>query len=128
MISPTAAVEDRTALLVADDDILLLQTLGIFFAGRGFQVAMAASLREAQTRFWSRQTWAAIISDDHLLDGTGIEFCSWVREQPGPAPPFLIMSGGAKAGTIPGVEFLAKPFGLVELERRVRGLLQRGSS
>jgi len=126
MKSPQPPVDDRPALLIVEDEILLLQTLAIFLESRGFNVSPTASVREAQTRYWSRPKWDVIISDYHLPDGTGLDFCSWVREQAGAMPPFLIMSGGIKGDGIVGVEFLAKPFNLEQLERRVRTLRQGG--
>jgi two-component system OmpR family response regulator len=122
---PTA---DRLNLLIVEDEIVTLQTLAHFFTLRGFHVTTAGSLREAQTRFWSQQSWAVILSDYHLSDGTGLDLHSWLQEQPGIPAPFLLMSGGIQAARADGVEFIAKPFGLLELEARVHAVLRGGIS
>ncbi len=118
----------RPDLLIIEDEIMTLQTLAHFFTLRGFHVSTASTLREAQTRYWSRPSWALILSDYHLSDGTGLDFYSWIEEQRGLPVPFLLMSGGIKAELADGVAFIAKPFGLHELETRVRALLQGGVS
>ncbi len=120
--------KDRPALLIIENEIMTLQTLAHFFTLRGFDVSTAITVREAQTRFWSREAWAIILCDYHLSDGTGLDFHAWIQEQRGLPGPFLLMSGGIKAELADGVEFIAKPFGLHELETRVRALLQGGVS
>lgn len=112
-------------LLVVDDDAQMLQTLVCYFEKRGFHVAPASSLAEAKAFFHRRKAWTLVISDFHLPDGTGGELLSWVTAQPAPTPPFLLMSGSLNGETLcPGVDFLAKPFALDELESRVRALLR----
>lgn len=112
-------------LLVVDDDPGMLQALAWFFEKRGFHVAAAGTLAEARIFFQRHRSFALIVSDYHLPDGTGAEFCWWVRDQLNDAPPFLLMSGSMTATvTCPeNVDFLAKPFTLEALEVRVRGLI-----
>jgi DNA-binding response OmpR family regulator len=128
MKSKDSPVTHRPDLMIVEDEVMTLQTLAHFFTLRGFNVTTAATLREAQTRFWSRPGWAIILSDYHLSDGTGLELFSWIEEQRGLPAPFLLMSGGIKAELADGVAFIAKPFGLHELEARVRALLHSGVS
>lgn len=112
------------SLLVVDDDSQMLQTLVQYFEMSGFDVAKGASVGEAKIAFYRRRHWSLIISDYHLPDGTGWDFCCWVRAQPVVTPPFLFLSGGIGAETLSGVSFLAKPFQLAQLEARVRALLR----
>ena len=128
MSSSPAKPRRRPALLVVEDDLILQQTIRLLFEHHGFEVMTASTLREAQTRFWSRPSWAIILSDYHLSDGTGLDLYSWIEDQRGRPAPFLLMSGGIKAELADGVAFIAKPFGLHELETRVRALLQGGVS
>ncbi len=114
-------------LLVIDSDPEMLRTLAWFFEKRGFHVAAAATVGEAKVYFQRHPRWTMVIADYHLPDGNGWDFCAWMREQSTAlAPtPFLLMSGGAYATTIcPELDFLAKPFRIDELERRVRTLLR----
>lgn len=114
-------------LLVVDDDQAMLQALVWFFEKRGFHVAAAGTLAEARVFFQRHKSFSLVVSDYHLPDGTGAEFCWWLREQARESPPFLLMSG-SQMGTVTcpeGVDFLAKPFTLEDLESRVRALLAR---
>jgi DNA-binding response OmpR family regulator len=128
MKSPDRPTADRPDLMIVEDEVMTLQTLAHFFTLRGFNVTTATTLREAQTRFWSRPNWGLILSDYHLSDGTGLDLYSWIEEQRSRPVPFLLMSGGIRAERADGVAFIAKPFGLQELEARVRALLQGGVS
>jgi DNA-binding response OmpR family regulator len=115
-------------LLVVDSDPHMLHTLACYFEKRGFHVAAAATIAEAKTYFYRHKTWTLVVADYHLPDGTGWELCSWLREQVRP-PPCLLMSGSVQGAELcDGVDFLAKPFAIGELENRVRALLPRGTA
>lgn len=123
-----ATLDSWPTLLVIDDDREMLRALVCYFEKRGFHVAAGSSIAEAKTFFHRRKTWTLIMADYHLPDGNGWELCCWVREQPGTPPPFLLMSGSAYGEALcTGVDFLAKPFAISDLEERVRAMLRRGS-
>lgn len=112
-------------LLVLDDDPAMLQALVWFFEKRGFHVAAAATLAEARIFCQRHKSISLVVADYHLPDGTGAEFCWWLRDEMRMTPPFLLMSGSL-VGTVTcpeGVDFIAKPFTLEELENRVRTLV-----
>lgn len=114
-------------LLVVDSDPQMLGTLVCYFEKRGFHVAAGATLAEAKIFFQRRKSWALVIADYHLGDGTGWELCCWLRDQTATPPPFLLMSGSVRGeARATGLDFLAKPFPIAELETRVRTLLNRG--
>jgi DNA-binding response OmpR family regulator len=116
-------------LLVIDDDAEMLRTLVCYFEKRGFHVAAGSTIAEAKTFFHRRKTWTLVMSDYHLPDGNGWELCCWVREQPGTPPPFLLMSGSAYGEALcTGIDFLAKPFAVADLEQRIRAMLRRTST
>ena len=114
-------------LLIIDDDPEMLRTLVMYFEMRGFAVSSAITVAAAKTSFRQQKAWSLIVSDYHLPDGTGWDLFCWIRDQPGGAPPpFLLMSGSVQSHTLgSGVEFLAKPFAIGDLESRVRMLLKR---
>jgi len=121
------SVEAWPTLLVIDDDPEMLRALVCYFEKRGFHVAAGATIADAKIFFHRRKSWTLVISDYHLRDGTGWELCCWLREQPGRPPPFLLMSGSIHGELLSeGLDFLAKPFAIAELENRVRLLLGRG--
>ncbi|HVS53003.1 MAG TPA: response regulator [Opitutaceae bacterium] len=116
-------------LLIVDSDPEMLRTLVFFFEKRGFHVAAAASCAEAKLLFARRTHWTMLISDYHLPDGTGWEFCCWVRDHPRAAPPFLLISASPNcAAFCPEAEFLAKPFSAEQLEARIRAMLPARAS
>lgn len=118
-------VQGWPSLLVVDQDLEMRQTLVCYFEQRGFHVAAGRNLAEAKTFFQRKQGWALVIADYHLPDGTGSELYGWVREQ-AQATPVILMSGSPHAAAIcAGLDYLAKPFGLDVLEKRVRSLLGR---
>ena len=111
-------------LLLVDDDLPMLHTLGCYFAQRGFNVMTAATITEAKRRLLDRGDWCLIISDLHLPDGTGWEFFCWLRDRGGIRSPFLLISGATEATIYASqVNFLAKPFSINQLDSCVRSLL-----
>jgi DNA-binding response OmpR family regulator len=121
----SVAVADTTpALLVVDDDAMMLQTFECFCASRGFKVVTASNLADAKAEFLRRKSWTVVLSDYHLPDGNGGEFCAWVREQASETP-FILMSGSIRGQALCGVDFLAKPFRLEALERRINAVLHK---
>jgi DNA-binding response OmpR family regulator len=122
---PAGKRETWPTMLVLDSDPDMLRTLTWFFEQRGFHVAAVANVAEAKDYFHRRPQWTMVIADYHLPDGTGWDFCAWLRERPNAQTiPFLLMSGGLHAATVcPEMDFLAKPFRIEDLESRVRTLL-----
>ena len=113
-------------LLVVDSDTTLLTAMVCFLEKRGFHVAAASSVAEARAFCDRRRDWAMVIAEYHLNDGNGLELCCWMQEQPGLTHlPFLITSKASSAALCAGVEYLAKPFPLDELEKRVQRLVRR---
>ena len=109
--------------MVVDDDVSILRMLGAYFTRCGFQVSTATRIDEAKRVFQREKSWTLVVSDYHLPDGSGWDFCCWVRARSEVTPPFLLMSGGFNGKSLAGVEFLAKPFDLSELDARVKAML-----
>lgn len=117
--APPPTAPAPRALLVVDPDPLIRLTLQCFFERRKFRVVQAESLAEARLAFESSDPWTAVICDNELPDGNGLEFHAWIHEQPGDAPKFLLISSALSVEAAGNVEFLAKPFTMAELEDRV---------
>ncbi len=112
------------SLLVVDSDREMRRTLVSYFENRGFHVAAAASLAAAKLSFATCKTWALIIADYHLPDGTGRDLAAWAREQ-NPGMPVLLMSGSTHVESLcDGEDFFAKPFRLEKLESYVGSALR----
>lgn len=116
---------EKRRVLIVDDDGAMLAALGLFFERRGFHAVVAASLGTAKSLARKWPGWTLVVSDYHLPDGSGLELEAWLRAQPfAPAPQFLLMSGsGGPELPFAGVEFLAKPFTMQDLNARVDALL-----
>lgn len=115
----------RPTLLLVEDDPQLLPLLVRYFELSGYDVTAANTIAEAKAIFQQQKTWTLVISDYHLPDGNGWDFCCWVREQPRVSPPLILMSGEFSGEPPAGVEFLSKPFEIAELQAKVTGLARR---
>ena len=112
------------SLLVVDSDREMRRTLVSYFEKRGFHVAAAASLAAAKQNFVTCKTWALIIADYHLPDGTGRDLAAWVRER-SPGTRVLLMSGSTHVASLcDGEDFFAKPFRLEKLAAYVGSAVQ----
>jgi DNA-binding response OmpR family regulator len=112
-------------VLLVEDDVAMVHTLECYFANRGLVLVEASTIAEAKRLFAAHPGWRLVISDFHLPDGNGWEFCCWVRRQGTEQPPFLLISGApTAAGYAAQVEFLAKPFSIGQLDRSVGTLLR----
>lgn len=113
-------------LLIVDDDVAMRRTLTYYFRARGYVAYEAGTLADAKSAFAAAAGWALVVADNTLPDGTGWELCCWIRACARPAPPFLLISGSPGASALAGeVDFLAKPFSVDELTRRVGVLMGR---
>jgi DNA-binding response OmpR family regulator len=116
----------NTTILVVDDEPGVLRLLRAVLERDGYTVLTASGVATAkQTALVTRV--GLIVCDIDLPDGTGLEFCLWVKAQPDLAHvPVLLCSGrddpetrrlALEAGA---VDFLAKPFVVAELSERIR--------
>jgi DNA-binding response OmpR family regulator len=97
----------------------------------GHQVESAASLAEARACL-ARGSFAAIVLDWVLPDGSGTELVREMR-QAGDATPVLVLTArGDVEDRVRGLDagaddYLRKPFAVAELLARTRALLRRGA-
>lgn len=117
-----ASIDSWPTMLIVDPDQATMRTLVCFFEKRGFHVASATSIAEAQDYYYRRKNWALIIVDYHLSDGTGPEFSQWLHDR-GCNSPLLLMTSSPYAATLcAGHDYLEKPFTLEKLEAYVRNV------
>jgi two-component system response regulator MprA len=116
-------------LLVVNDEPRTGRALQGALASEGFDVILATDDGEALEVVQSTQPDAAIV-DVVEPDARGTELCRRLREA-SPQLPLLMLGGGdtlveRTGGLAAGADdYLAKPFVLVELLTRIRGLLRR---
>lgn len=105
----------------------LRSLLGWHLQQAGYKVSLTANLRQGQESF-QRQQPDLVILDNDLSDGSGLDFCRWLRQQ---STYVLMLSakttepdiiGGLDAGAD---DYVTKPFGIQEFLTRVSTLLRR---
>jgi two-component system, OmpR family, KDP operon response regulator KdpE len=118
-------------ILVVDDDRALLRVLSIGLAARGYDVATARTGLDGVVQASLHQP-DVIVLDLSLPDLDGVEVCGRIREFT--ETPILVLSAlGSEDRKVEALDrgaddFVTKPFGMAELEARLRVLLRRSRS
>ena len=117
-------------VLVVDDDPSLLKALRIGLTARGDQVAIARSGSEAVEQVALAEP-DLVILDLGLPDTDGVDVCRRIREFS--RVPIVVLSAyGDERRKVEALDsgaddFVTKPFGMAELEARVRVALRHGA-
>ncbi len=124
-----SGAEPRARVLVVDDEAYITDLVGMALRYEGFEVAVAASGREAMTRAGEFKP-DLLVLDVVLPDVDGIEVCARLRRDGMQVPVVFLTARDATedkiAGlTVGGDDYVTKPFSLEELIARVRAVLRR---
>ena len=119
-------------LVVEDEEDIalpLMQTL----QREGYSVIRAATGSEAIARVSSPQPPAAVILDLGLPDMDGLDVCRDMRSGGFQGGIIMVTARSGELDRVVGLDvgaddYLVKPFGLAELQARVRALLRRSTS
>ena len=117
----------RKTILIVDDDINVVESLGLFLTEAGFQVCTAHSFADAIAAL-SRTRFDLVITDLCLLDATGIEIITHVKSET-PETEVILMTGhGSLDITIEAIKrgayyYLEKPCPLNRLQTLVNRAL-----
>jgi two-component system KDP operon response regulator KdpE len=115
-------------VLVVDDDRALLRALTIGLSSRGYDVATARTASDGIVLASLRQP-DVVVLDLSLPDLDGVTVCGRIREFSD--VPILILSAlGSEERKVDALDrgaddYVTKPFGMAELEARLRVLLRR---
>jgi DNA-binding NarL/FixJ family response regulator len=119
------------AVMIAEDDLGLLELLGVHFEGSGYTVVRAASGRRA-LEIAEQQPLAAAVLDVNLPLVSGYEVCHRLRGRFGRMLPIVFVSGERTepydriGGLLLGADdYVVKPFDPGEVLARVQSLLER---
>jgi two-component system, OmpR family, KDP operon response regulator KdpE len=118
-------------ILVVDDDRALLRVLSIGLAARGYDVVTARTGLDGVVQASLHQP-DVIVLDLSLPDLDGVEVCRRIREFT--ETPILVLSAlGSEDRKVEALDrgaddYVTKPFGMAELEARLRVLLRRSRS
>jgi two-component system, OmpR family, KDP operon response regulator KdpE len=120
-----------TKVLVVDDDPSLLKALRIGLTARGDDVVVAQSGAEAINQVALARP-DLVILDLGLPDIDGIEVCRRIREF-SPVPIVVLSAYGEEQRKVEALDsgaddFVTKPFGMAELEARLRVALRHGGT
>jgi two-component system, OmpR family, KDP operon response regulator KdpE len=116
-------------ILLVDDDEALLRALRIGLAARGYHIELARTGADGVTQASLAQP-DAIVLDLGLPDVDGVEVCRRIRQFS--AVPIIVLSAAATeqrkvaALDLGADDYITKPFGMAELEARLRVALRRG--
>lgn len=106
----------------------LRSLLGWHLQQARYTINLSSNLHQAREVFQTQQPGLVVVDSD-LPDGSGVEFCRWLRQQQHPL--ILILSAqsgeadivaGLKAGAD---DYVTKPFGMQEFLARVDALARR---
>jgi two-component system, OmpR family, KDP operon response regulator KdpE len=115
-------------ILVVDDDRALLRALSIGLAARGYDVVTARTGTDGVVQASLAQP-ALVILDVSLPDLDGVEVCGRIREF-NDVPILMLSALGSEDRKVEALDrgaddYVTKPFGMAELEARLRVLLRR---
>lgn len=128
-LAPSSGYEtsSRTVVLLVEDEISMRSAIAEYLREVGFSVIEAADAKDAITVMLSRKQVDLVFSDIQMpgeIDGVGL--ANWVDEYFSEIP-VLLSSGVVRGPVVNGNRtraFIAKPYRLTEIERRIRKLLE----
>ncbi|MBX2993856.1 MAG: response regulator transcription factor [Bdellovibrionaceae bacterium] len=114
-------------LFFLEDDPILGEAIRLQLQLEGHIVEWAKSLRGAK-ELYPQGGWELFLLDVNLPDGTGMDFCSWVRGQKEEAPAIFLTARTDEDSVVQGFnvganDYIRKPFGRNELAARIRNQL-----
>ena len=116
-------------VLLVEDDPVIAKTLVMSLRYQGFELTLAAGVRDAQAALAARQ-FDLMLFDVGLPDGSGIELCRALRARDDAIPILLLSARSDEATVVAGIEagaddYIRKPYGLQELTARMTRMLGR---
>jgi len=124
-------VEDKTRILVVDDEASITELLGLALRYEGFEVATAADGRRALAAATDFRP-ELIVLDIMLPDYDGFEVARRLSAQ-GQRIPILFLTARdttedkVRGLTLGGDDYVTKPFSIEELIARIRAILRRAA-
>lgn len=117
-------------LLLVEDDEALHRGVEFTLRQEGYAVFGARSIADAQAAV-VQQDFDLIVLDVQLPDGSGFDFCVWLRERTDVPVVFLTASDTeidvVRGLDIGGDDYITKPFRLREFLSRIQAVLRRRS-
>jgi two-component system KDP operon response regulator KdpE len=116
-------------VLVVDDDRSLLRVLRVSLPARGHEVLVAASGQEGLAKA-AVDSPDVVVLDLGLPDLDGLEVCRRIRQW-SQVPVIVLSATGSEDRKVAALDggaddYVTKPFGMAELEARIRAALRHG--
>lgn len=116
-----------TKILLVEDDDTISFGIRASLAKKGYGVTGCAGLVEAKQLF--SKAFSLVLLDLNLPDGSGYEFCRWIREQCDIPIIFLTVRDAVEDITkgldMGADDYVTKPFHIAVLESRIEAVLRR---
>src|SRR5205814_5165090 len=122
--------QDKSRVLVVDDEPQITRVLRTVLTSQGYQVRTAAEGEAALANFAEFRP-ELVITDLYMPHMDGVELCKRIRAMS--AVPIIVLSvKGEERTKVEALDsgaddYVTKPFGIDELLARVRAALRRGS-
>jgi DNA-binding NtrC family response regulator len=129
-VSSSRDVENRrTRVLIVEDDVVIRWQAAEYLRDAGYHVIEAANVNEGIVVFSSGTQVDIVFSDINLAgELTGHALARWLSKFY-PEVPMLLTSGDQNASASISAggtrSFVAKPYDLAEVDRRIKQLLSR---
>lgn len=118
-------------IFLLEDDPLVKEAVKLHLEAEGFDVISHSTIAAAKATLESSQEFDLFLLDVNLPDGSGFDFCKWMRERL-PSAPVLFLTARADEDSLVkgfdagGDDFMRKPFSNKELTARLRYQLSLG--
>ena len=119
-------------ILIVEDEIKIRKVLADFLRSEGYDVSLASDGEAALTAVREQSPDLAIL-DVMLPKKNGFDVCRDLRAQGVNLPILMLTAKGEETDKVLGLElgaddYMTKPFGLKELNSRIRALLRRAGA
>lgn len=119
-------------ILVIEDEPNLRKNLEYNLTREGFKVSEASSISQAESAL-TKRSYALILLDIMLPDGSGLDLCKKLKTDPkfGSIPIIILTARDDEVDKVVGFElgaddYVTKPFSVRELILRIKVVLKRG--
>jgi two-component system phosphate regulon response regulator OmpR len=121
--------EEKTHILIIDDDDRLRDLIGRFLSDEGYRVTTAASSEEARNRMLG-VTFDILVVDIMMPGETGLELVRDLKQTNPDLPCLMLTAMGDPGHRLHGLEsgaddYMTKPFEPLELSFRIKNILSR---
>jgi DNA-binding response OmpR family regulator len=115
-------------ILLVEDDKSLANTLEYYLTNEGFKITISSGVKEAKKEI-NNQNINLVILDINLPDGSGYDFCAYLRKHKD-IPIIFLTALDEEENVVKGLDlgaddYIIKPFRAKELVSRIKSLLRR---